>query len=349
MLLVYFTLLTFKFMSGIFYQWFPSIYVFLAPLVLFSMTFTTIIFYRIVFELTHEKASVKFSVGHYFLPLILTLVFWIISNHIPFDIKLGIIENMGVHHSSYPLFSYFFTSFMFFEILFSITYLILSTILLRQFRNTLNSKQKNKSRLEMRWLTTLITLMVIVPATFIVIYFISRKVFLSSMVMPVWALFIISIQLILLYNIFRHNYPPIESRIQLQPKKAACFFSHEINNTNDKQEPHPAIQDCLSRRDFDAYFRTKKPYLDPALKLTTLAEQLGTSRTALSNFINKIYHVNFNVYIGQWRLKELNHLQKKAENCNCPLKELLPKAGFGNYHSYMRAVQQNRRKTETKD
>ncbi|MDL2223952.1 hypothetical protein LJB92_01405 [Bacteroidales bacterium OttesenSCG-928-M06] len=99
----------------------------------------------------------------------------------------------------------------------------------------------------------------------------------------------------------------------------------------------PEAECKLTKRGLDQFFRSQKPYLDPKCNLTDLAMELSVSREALSQFINRNYRVNFNVYVNRWRLKELERLKKKTENENVTLMNLLPMAGFGSYHSYMRA------------
>lgn len=95
----------------------------------------------------------------------------------------------------------------------------------------------------------------------------------------------------------------------------------------------------LTRKDFEQYFRTHKPYLDPSCTLTGLAEALGTNRVTLSKFVNTNYGQSFTAYVNDWRLHEFDRLAALKANRNVPAKRLFARAGFGSYHSYLRARQ----------
>lgn len=58
------------------------------------------------------------------------------------------------------------------------------------------------------------------------------------------------------------------------------------------------------------YFQQTKPYLNPGLSLVKLAVVFGVNRATLSGFVNKTYGVNFNVFVNNWRLQEVERLQQ---------------------------------------
>lgn len=89
------------------------------------------------------------------------------------------------------------------------------------------------------------------------------------------------------------------------------------------------------------YFQQTKPYLNPGLSLVKLAVVFGVNRATLSGFVNKTYGVNFNVFVNNWRLQEVERLRKLKKYKEMPLMEITRLAGFGSYDSYRRAVAGN--------
>lgn len=92
----------------------------------------------------------------------------------------------------------------------------------------------------------------------------------------------------------------------------------------------------IDQKEFESYFRKYKPYLKPDLTLNELAVQLQSNRTYVSKFINRSYGMNFNSYINQCRLRELERLQALPVNRGKSAVALIADAGFGNYRSYLR-------------
>jgi len=94
----------------------------------------------------------------------------------------------------------------------------------------------------------------------------------------------------------------------------------------------------LTRESFESYMNTYKPWLNPQLKITDLVELFGTNRTKLSNFVNTTYGVNFNRYINQLRLKEVNRLAKLSSNAKKKQSQLATEVGFNNQRSFYRTL-----------
>ena len=87
--------------------------------------------------------------------------------------------------------------------------------------------------------------------------------------------------------------------------------------------------------------RDEKPYLKPELKISDLTGGLQTNRTYLSTFINRTYGMNFNAYINDCRLREMESLLADSTYAGECMTELAIRAGFGCYHSYRRAKKRN--------
>ena len=103
-------------------------------------------------------------------------------------------------------------------------------------------------------------------------------------------------------------------------------------NTADSTDKKASI---IQVETFERYMRTKKPYLNPGLRITDLLEPLGTNRTYLSAFINAQYGMNFSRYINNLRLKELERRRKLPENVHLEGVELVELVGFRTYRNYL--------------
>lgn len=64
----------------------------------------------------------------------------------------------------------------------------------------------------------------------------------------------------------------------------------------------------LERQRVEKYLENEKPYLNPEFKITDMAKDLFSNRTYISAFINREYGMNFNRFINNYRLKEVERL-----------------------------------------
>ena len=95
----------------------------------------------------------------------------------------------------------------------------------------------------------------------------------------------------------------------------------------------------LGRQRVETYLEDKKPYLNPEFKITDMARDLFSNRTYISAFINREYGMNFNRFINNYRLKEVERLQSEAVQRKQKISsmEIVIHAGFSSYRSYFRA------------
>lgn len=91
-----------------------------------------------------------------------------------------------------------------------------------------------------------------------------------------------------------------------------------------------ATDDALLQRVID-----EKLYLNPLISLVSLAEELHTNRTYLSNSIHSCYHQNFSDFINTLRIKYAIELMK-AGGRNVNIKDVAQKAGYNHIQSFYR-------------
>ena len=133
--------------------------------------------------------------------------------------------------------------------------------------------------------------------------------------------------LILCYNLLNDNY------LSIPPEDMA----------EDTAADAEGKSMLLDRKYFERYLRDCKPYLDPKLRITDMAEELKTNRTYLSGFINREYGMNFSRLINRLRLQELDRLRLFARYSDSDNMKLVLKAGFRNYRNYLRVKKEEDR------
>ena len=95
----------------------------------------------------------------------------------------------------------------------------------------------------------------------------------------------------------------------------------------------------LTRKQFEKYIQTTRPYLKADLKITDLVSDLQINRTYISSFINSEYGMNFSNYINTLRFNEFNRLREHPSTKDKSTAELSEMAGFGSYRSYSRVLE----------
>lgn len=341
--LVFFLLFTGIFIGAMLNMYAPKAYVILAPLLYVCLTGSWSSFYYIVFTLTSEGQGKRFPPIHLVLPLVMPVILAVWMPFVPFEVPLGIVKVSGILNPEWPVFSRLFTSFMPVDIVFATIYLTLSLTSLSRYRRALPKRKRESSLYRIQWVNALIALLGIAWLFSIFAVLTSPKaVFSTHWFIASAAAAMVAMEIVLLYNLQRHNYPPLDMRtIRTRGKTAKKRAERDAADAADAPLPQPCkvALKHLSQKDFDNYFRHEKPYLDTGLKLTSLAIELGISREELSAFVNRTYGVNFNVFVNRWRLRELDRQRRLGANKDATLKSLLPQAGFASYNSYMRARQ----------
>ena len=79
----------------------------------------------------------------------------------------------------------------------------------------------------------------------------------------------------------------------------------------------------------------EKLYLNPLISLVSLADELHTNRTYLSNSIHSCYHQNFSDFINTLRIKYALELMK-AGGRNVNIKDVALKSGYNHIQSFYR-------------
>ncbi|SHF22491.1 Helix-turn-helix domain-containing protein [Fodinibius roseus] len=79
---------------------------------------------------------------------------------------------------------------------------------------------------------------------------------------------------------------------------------------------------------------TQRPYLEPKLSLSTLADYLDISPNHLSQVINQYEEKNFYDYVNEYRIEEFKRRALKPENSNYSILAIAYDSGFNSKSSF---------------
>ncbi len=142
--------------------------------------------------------------------------------------------------------------------------------------------------------------------------------------------FIISLSLVLVILlssviVFKRRFTKLRSYIISNAKNIQLETIEQIGSNTGKNELYPKVIDYLKKNDL---------YLQPELKLETLAHELGTNISTLSKCINEASGDNFNQLINRLRVRHSVVLLLKNEHSVSEIAEMV---GFANRTSFYRS------------
>ncbi|MDL2223951.1 hypothetical protein LJB92_01400 [Bacteroidales bacterium OttesenSCG-928-M06] len=287
-----------------------------------------IVQYHFVFKLTQEDKQDRFPWIFYLIPLLLFGTYYLITNLELGNLEFPNIYNGGTIAPDEEYYSPFMQWIIYIRFILVIFCVVLS---FRRYRNYLRSVVHYSSELRFTtpvWILTVLALIVFsAVTTFIPMVGIRvpQAIFYSFLI----AISIVLQQVILSFNLIRGNYIYIED------------IDSEVEESPSLPEKEQRVFRQLTKVSFEKYLTTEKPYLNPELKITDMIGPLQTNRTYLSSFINKKYGMNFSRLINLYRLKEydrlLNIYSKEKDIDHQINHQLIIRAGFGSYQSYLRA------------
>lgn len=83
-------------------------------------------------------------------------------------------------------------------------------------------------------------------------------------------------------------------------------------------------------------FEVKNIYKNIDLRIVTVADQLKTNRTYVSNLINEDFKMNFSDFVNKYRVEEAKELMRGIDQKTYTLEYIAEKSGFGSVHSFTR-------------
>lgn len=327
---VYLIVGAFGWFTLLIYPFSPGLFACVQSFAALSWILTQVIFYHFIFQITRQDTVEKFPWQHYLLPVMFFLAIFVWSLFVPFEVQVDIARTKAeVIPQDYKAYYYMFTSKPPVRFVFSLVYTVLITLRLIRYRRSIGDYSSNEERSSLKWVDILIVLSFGFLMFPLIIFFAGREKAYTVLPGVLSAVIISSQYVILTYNTFKGRY--------LAPEEIAGSG----DTADESSDPcvatitHKPLK-TVSRKDFDEYMESHKPYRDPNLRITDLANSLGSNRTYLSSFINNTYGMNFSRYINRQRLAELQRLQSDKDNASLSMARLIEMAGFGSYRNYQR-------------
>ncbi len=296
----------------VYLQW-PTLFVVLQSVYGYTLMISYVVLYRVIFGLTGTGGQERFSVWHYLVPATIPAVLLIWSFFVPLDAQLHIVvlrDQPTAGYKAYAALSAFRAPAFF---AWSILYNLLSLRRIMIYKRVIGNYSADEGRSSVRWLRLFVLYMISVALIPLLALILGETIFFGSLWMLIPILFTSAGIIVLCYNVVSENYVMIA-------ESDAC-------NHKDRR---------IDRKYFEHYIATRKPYLNPQVRITDVAADLRSNRTYVSNFINGEYGMNFSRYINRQRLRELDSLCLDPKNSDAPGIDLVFQAGFSTYRGYKR-------------
>lgn len=300
---------------------FPTLYQKIECLFFAAVLYAQVFTYRFIFLHTRTRKEDNFSRWNYILPLIPVVLMLICSVIYTPEDRMYIRTTQPPIEGRLALYTLMVYLVPALFLVYNIYYSIGSLFKISRYSRAVREYSADEGHSSQGWLRLLIVIALSSLPLAMISSIMGLGVFFSSVLTLVGILAIIGKDIILTYNTITHNYVLISTNT---PDETV----HEDGST---KLP-------IDKAAFEQYIQVHKPYLNPSLRITELAQTLRVNRTYLSAFINTEYKMNFSSYINHLRLNELYKLQNDPSLSELTRTELIEKAGFSNYRGYLRSV-----------
>lgn len=155
-----------------------------------------------------------------------------------------------------------------------------------------------------------------------------------------WGLAILVVLFLVLlwvsYNLHRSKLALVRKSIEHSIEEEAYRNLEKVELTKENKNDNEDRDKELFRR-LKHIMETEKPYLDPKLSILSLADQLSTNRTYLSQAINSQYHITFPNYINEYRISEAVRLITSGYTDGYTQEALAKNVGFSSRSTFIAA------------
>ncbi len=296
---------------------FPVFHVRSLPVFIPAAMMAYVLLFRMIRTATDPGEGPRFPQAHFVAPAVMFAALVALWLALPSEHIAEVVHNAGSHSlDAYTVTAYIITGIC---IAYGIVYPVMSLVRIVRFRRARKAKSPHDKVLtRLFWAILLDMVMVPVPIFGMLLGmepFIHGGYLWLIAVLPSRVVYIISC-----FDLLSGNYMVLEGE---KPRSSS-------------QTP-PASR--LERERVDRYIETKKPWLNPAFRITDMAEDLYSNRAYISAFINSEYGMNFSRFVNSFRLEEVRRLKAEARRMKqrVPMLQLILNAGFSSYRSYLRA------------
>ncbi len=365
-LLWFYGFATFMWFSFFVYHYRPAGFVYLNSFLYAAALLMIVCYYRYIHQLTSPDICQNISVWHYLVAVLAPGALLIWSFFVPLEVQEALVTGRGQWVAGYEAYSMLFLSKPFVLFVYGAVYTVAATRRLLAYYAEARKKEDTPIRLT-HWVLLLMGIAVTL-LLFVLFILLTPRSRLASMGGVAVLIGLSCVQhLVLGYNVICRNFllylvkeeeeapeaPQPEGRqpdtpqpddsgpYSAEPSEPLQLSKRTYTRTSEVSlSPQGKLVSApLTQKRLEGYMRDSKPYLNPKLKITDLVTPLKTNRTAISNFVNQTYGVNFNGYVNHLRLKELERLQQQASNAHLEVSQLITMAGFADMRHYRRALE----------
>lgn len=200
-------------------------------------------------------------------------------------------------------------------------YLLLSVRLLLQYRTTM---QRNSVGREEQPTTMLLQFLLFYSILFLVDFVCSLILFdeLWAQITPIVLTLLWFLAVVYLLLRWPQEYEAVKEVLKSQNKYEKCALSERESGI---------LFEKLKRT-----LEDKKHYLEPALSLPLLAEELGATTHEVSYCINSVAGQNFATFIGVYRVAEAKELLRKKSGRGFSIQQIALHSGFSSKSTFNR-------------
>lgn len=311
----------------------PEFYIWTSPLGLLTYGVIQITFYWFVFELTRMDPKEKFSVRHFLLPMvfsILLLGMLLINKSI--EPLVDLVNGRETLANRSYLVMYMGNVYGL-KLLIGVTYLVLSGVRLVQYNRFIRNYSANEEKGSLRWLWFLILISVVAMPFPLIWIAMEGKLLISFVAILVYSLMLLYFYVYLTLHVIRKDKFRVVLELDKESEVLQTLQPLDKTKNNDQGISKKSV---LKKALFEEYILKEKPFLNQDLRITDLVDVFHVNRTYISSFINMEYNMNFSTYINNHRMEEFRRLSKLPECLNKSKQELVEMAGFNSYRSFLR-------------
>jgi len=314
------------------YFFYPGAFLWINSLYMFSLMAMPMFLYAFIFNITKTSTDERFSKIHYIAPSLCAISLLIISVFTPINEQMLTIKGNGSYNGGSRLFFYASNGKLVLRLVISAIYITLMFTRLPRYRAYISSYSSNEMKSSLRWVPIYLFFMLGTIPLPLLAQFIARDTLMGSGFAFAQVLLLIIQHSFLAYHVVKGNYILQETTPEVLMPQANYSEKDNKNSSSLKKNK-------LTRKQFEKYIQTTRPYLKADLKITDLVSDLQINRTYISSFINSEYGMNFSNYINTLRFNEFNRLREHPSTKDKSTAELSEMAGFGSYRSYSRVLE----------
>lgn len=288
----------------------------------------SVLFYQFITDMTTPDGNQS---SHYILPCLFFIILLVYPFFRPLNINFQLLNQQILVDPTYKESSFLIYPLAVFRRIFMAFYGILSFRRLAQIQ-TDNSQFRYK-----KWLWSIWGIYCIIFLVTFLRLFDYNNIWPIAIYTVIMAVSLVAMQSIICFNILEENYKFNSEETLTDNSEKRKYRNFQKTKYKSYQQKKRKVSVVIDQAEFENYFKRCKPYLNPNLKIEDLTDDFNACRSILSAFVNKTYGMSFSQYVNNWRLNELERIGKLKQNKCKDIKELVGKAGFGSYRSYLRA------------